>query len=114
MDSPVLTNSQVKSHGHLMLPKVGLGINAGMKAIGCVRVSTEKQAELGVSLEAQSEEVRAMAVVQGEELAEVYGIPQPGAGWSWEPAAGHGVPPNPLLINLIPKQGGNKVIRTGC
>jgi site-specific DNA recombinase len=42
-----------------------------MKAIGYVRVSTEKQADYGVSLEAQSEKVRAMAVVQGAELAEV-------------------------------------------
>jgi DNA invertase Pin-like site-specific DNA recombinase len=41
-----------------------------MKAIGYVRVSTEKQADFGVSLEAQSEKVRAMAVVQGAELAE--------------------------------------------
>lgn len=42
-----------------------------MKAIGYVRVSTEKQADFGVSLEAQSEKGRAMAVVQGAELAEV-------------------------------------------
>jgi len=42
-----------------------------MKAIGYVRVSTEKQADFGVSLEAQQEKVRAMAVVQGAELAEV-------------------------------------------
>ena len=42
-----------------------------MKAIGYVRVSTEKQADFGVSLEAQSEKVRAMAVVQGAELAEI-------------------------------------------
>jgi DNA invertase Pin-like site-specific DNA recombinase len=34
-------------------------------------VSTEKQADFGVSLEAQSEKVRAMAVVQGAELAEI-------------------------------------------
>ena len=39
-----------------------------MKAIGYVRVSTDKQADFGVSLEAQSEKVRAMAVVQGAEL----------------------------------------------
>jgi len=39
-----------------------------MKAIGYVRVSTEKQADFGVSLEAQTEKVRAMAVVQGAEL----------------------------------------------
>ena len=42
-----------------------------MRAIGYVRVSTEKQADFGVSLEAQSEKVRAMAVVQGADLAEV-------------------------------------------
>jgi DNA invertase Pin-like site-specific DNA recombinase len=42
-----------------------------MKAIGYVRVSTEKQADFGVSLESQSEKVRAMAVVQGAELAEL-------------------------------------------
>ncbi len=42
-----------------------------MKAIGYVRVSTEKQADFGVSLEAQAEKVRAMAVVQGAELVEV-------------------------------------------
>ena len=42
-----------------------------MKAIGYIRVSTEKQADFGVSLEAQAEKVRAMAVVQGAELSEV-------------------------------------------
>ena len=42
-----------------------------MKAIGYIRVSTDKQAEFGVSLEAQTEKIRAMAVVQGAELADV-------------------------------------------
>jgi DNA invertase Pin-like site-specific DNA recombinase len=42
-----------------------------MNAIGYIRVSTDKQAEFGVSLEAQAEKVRAMAVVQGAELADV-------------------------------------------
>jgi DNA invertase Pin-like site-specific DNA recombinase len=42
-----------------------------MRAIGYVRVSTEKQADFGVSLEAQEAKVRAMAVVQGAELTEV-------------------------------------------
>ena len=42
-----------------------------MKAIGYVRVSTDKQAERGVSLEAQAEKIRAMAVVHGTELAEI-------------------------------------------
>ena len=42
-----------------------------MKAIGYIRVSTEKQADFGVSLEAQEAKIRAMAVVQGADLAEV-------------------------------------------
>lgn len=42
-----------------------------MKAIGYVRVSTDKQAEKGVSLEAQAEKIRAMAVVQGVELLDI-------------------------------------------
>ena len=39
--------------------------------IGYIRVSTEKQVEGGVSLEAQAERVRAMAVVQGVTLSEL-------------------------------------------
>jgi DNA invertase Pin-like site-specific DNA recombinase len=39
-----------------------------MKAIGYVRVSTDTQAEQGVSLEAQEAKIRAMATVQGAEL----------------------------------------------
>jgi site-specific DNA recombinase len=54
-----------------LIPKRGLGIILAMKAIGYVRVSTEKQADFGVSLEAQSEKVRAMAVVQGAGLMEI-------------------------------------------
>lgn len=42
-----------------------------MKAVGYVRVSTEKQADHGVSLAAQAEKIKAMAVVQGVELVEV-------------------------------------------
>lgn len=42
-----------------------------MRAIGYVRVSTEKQADVGVSLEAQTAKIRAMAVVQGAELVDV-------------------------------------------
>jgi DNA invertase Pin-like site-specific DNA recombinase len=42
-----------------------------MKAIGYVRVSLDKQAEFGVSLEAQEAKVRAMATVQGAELVEI-------------------------------------------
>ena len=42
-----------------------------MRAIGYVRMSTEKQADVGVSLDAQIEKVRAMAVVQGADLVDV-------------------------------------------
>lgn len=42
-----------------------------MKAIGYVRVSTEKQADFGVSLDAQTAKIRAMAVVQGADLVDV-------------------------------------------
>ena len=42
-----------------------------MRAIGYVRVSTDKQADRGVSLEAQQEKVRAMATVHSAALAEV-------------------------------------------
>jgi site-specific DNA recombinase len=41
------------------------------QAIGYVRVSSEKQAAGGVSLEAQESRIRAMATVQDAELAEV-------------------------------------------
>jgi site-specific DNA recombinase len=42
-----------------------------MKTVGYVRVSTERQAERGISLEAQAEKIRAMALVQGTELSEI-------------------------------------------
>jgi site-specific DNA recombinase len=42
-----------------------------MKAIGYLRVSTEKQADFGVSLDVQRQKVQAMAVVQGAELLEM-------------------------------------------
>jgi DNA invertase Pin-like site-specific DNA recombinase len=42
-----------------------------MQVIGYVRVSTDRQAEKGVSLEAQAEKIRAMAVVHGAELLDV-------------------------------------------
>src|ERR1700686_4379208 len=42
-----------------------------MKTIGYVRVSTDRQAERGISLEAQAEKIRAMALVQGAELSEI-------------------------------------------
>src|ERR1700687_5135523 len=42
-----------------------------MTTVGYVRVSTDKQAERGCSLEAQAEKIRAMALVQGSELSEI-------------------------------------------
>ena len=42
-----------------------------MKTVGYIRVSTDKQADRGVSLDAQAEKIRAMAVVQGAELIDV-------------------------------------------
>jgi site-specific DNA recombinase len=42
-----------------------------MQAIGYVRVSTDRQAEQGVSLEVQEAKIRAMATVQGVDLDEV-------------------------------------------
>jgi site-specific DNA recombinase len=42
-----------------------------MTTVGYVRVSTDKQAERGISLEAQAEKIRAMALVQGATLGEI-------------------------------------------
>lgn len=42
-----------------------------MRAIGYARVSTDKQADRGVSLDAQQEKIRAMAVVHGAELLDI-------------------------------------------
>jgi DNA invertase Pin-like site-specific DNA recombinase len=42
-----------------------------MKTAGYVRVSTDRQADTGVSLEAQEAKIRAMATVRGAELGEV-------------------------------------------
>lgn len=42
-----------------------------MKAIGYVRVSTDKQADRGSSLEAQGEKIRAMAVVHHAQLIDI-------------------------------------------
>ena len=44
---------------------------SSMKTVGYVRVSTDKQAERGISLEAQEAKIRAMATVQGAELIDV-------------------------------------------
>src|ERR1700733_9813629 len=42
-----------------------------VKTIGYVRVSTDKQADRGVSLDAQAEKIRAMAVVHNAELLDI-------------------------------------------
>ena len=42
-----------------------------MRTIGYVRVSTDKQADRGISLEAQAGKIRAMALVQGAELSDI-------------------------------------------
>src|SRR5258708_33639312 len=42
-----------------------------MLAIGYCRVSTAKQSEKGISLDAQVEKIRAMAVVHGADLVDV-------------------------------------------
>jgi len=42
-----------------------------MKTIGYVRVSTDRQADRGVSLDAQAEKIRAMAVVHSAELLDI-------------------------------------------
>ncbi|WP_031494886.1 recombinase family protein [Bryobacter aggregatus] len=42
-----------------------------MKVIGYIRVSTDKQADKGVSLEAQEAKIRAMAAVQDLEVSEI-------------------------------------------
>ena len=42
-----------------------------MKTIGYDHVSTDKQADRGVSLEAQAENIRAMAMVHNAELIEI-------------------------------------------
>jgi site-specific DNA recombinase len=42
-----------------------------MTAIGYARVSTDKQADRGVSLEAQTEKIRAMTVVHNAELGDI-------------------------------------------
>jgi site-specific DNA recombinase len=46
-------------------------VTTAMKALGYARVSTDKQAERGVSLEAQAEKIRAMAVVHGADLLDL-------------------------------------------
>jgi Resolvase, N terminal domain len=56
-----------------------------MKTIGYVRVSTDKQADRGVSLEAQAEKIRAMGVVHNAELIDIIvdgGAEVPRGGWN--------------------------------
>src|SRR5580700_11016853 len=43
----------------------------GRLVVGYVRVSTDKQADRGVSLDAQAEKIRAMAVVHNAELLDI-------------------------------------------
>jgi DNA invertase Pin-like site-specific DNA recombinase len=43
----------------------------GRKAVGYCRVSTEGQADRGVSLDAQAEKIKAMAVLQDAELIDI-------------------------------------------
>jgi Resolvase, N terminal domain len=42
-----------------------------MKIVGYVRVSTDKQADRGISLDAQAEKIRAMAVVHDRGLLDI-------------------------------------------
>lgn len=58
------------------------------QALGYVRVSTDKQAETGLSLDTQTEKIRAMAVVQGLTIADVVvdaasakSLDRPGMAW---------------------------------
>jgi site-specific DNA recombinase len=62
--------SAAKTPFTLMLASAPVNIRL-MKTVGYVRVSTDKQAEHGVSLEAQEAKIRAMATVHGTELSEV-------------------------------------------
>ena len=42
-----------------------------MKAIGYVRVSTDRQADKGISLDAQADKIRAMATLHDHQLLDV-------------------------------------------
>src|SRR2546425_2421726 len=65
-----LTNPDSNATGRLH-PAPDRAMLWTMRAIGYVRVSTDKQAEDGVSLEVQEVKIRAMAVVQGAELLDL-------------------------------------------
>jgi DNA invertase Pin-like site-specific DNA recombinase len=69
--APILTPFRYQDNRFLLTSKPGLDHNGDMKAIGYARVSTDKQADRGVSLEAQTAKVQAMAAVQDAELVEV-------------------------------------------
>jgi DNA invertase Pin-like site-specific DNA recombinase len=60
----------IRNHFDLMFPATLSKVN-DMQPVGFARVSTERQADRGVSLEVQEAKVRAMATVQGAELLEV-------------------------------------------
>ena len=64
----ILTRFRFAKPYFLFLSIGGLDTIIDMKAIGYVRVSTEKQADFGVSLEAQSEKVRALGETSGGEI----------------------------------------------
>src|ERR1700738_4213541 len=56
--------------GLLVWPEHG-NVTSAMRAIGYARVSTDKQAERGCSLDAQAEKIRAMTVVHEAELLDI-------------------------------------------
>jgi site-specific DNA recombinase len=60
----------VNASGDLNVP-AARSMLCHMRVIGYVRVSTDRQAEQGVSLEAQEAKIRAMATVQGADLLDV-------------------------------------------
>lgn len=63
--------SPLSTEGDILLESGTFAYHGVVRAIGYVRVSTDKQADVGVSLDAQTEKVRAMAVVQGADLVDV-------------------------------------------
>jgi len=58
-------------HSSRLTPTPNESVHGDMKTVGYVRVSTYKQADRGVSLEAQAEKIRAMAVVHTAELLDI-------------------------------------------
>jgi site-specific DNA recombinase len=70
-ESDFLRHASILPHKILLDNLRALDNTRDMRAIGYARVSTDKQADRGVSLEAQTEKVRAMAVVQSAQLVDV-------------------------------------------